>query len=195
MKQFRCVIDYSTYMEEFYEALASVTVPAHQEDSFQSRMLEMQPDDVLRLAIDCLERTIAAGAYDHGIGFIDIANLHKHPEVRRSLYIYQLHSNFEQIYHPVITPTEQYHLDTLEGAMTDALEAYFGGATRTMVRGSDDVILWRVLLGCLLETARSISLAGSELGVSEVALMNYAISDIHPHGQDTHTYILVLDGP
>lgn len=194
MKQFRTVIDYTVPLDEFFEAMTKVIVPEG-EDSFQVRLISMQQIQVIQLAIDCIARTIMAGAQTTGIGFEDIAKLSRHPEVRRSLYPDLLHPQFSQIYLPNITATEQYHMDSLEGAMTDAVTEYFEHTTRTAVRGEDDVILWRVLLSIILETAKCISLTGQDLGISEVALLNYAVTDILPHGQDTNTYILVLTGP
>lgn len=189
-KTIRIAISYFEIMTQFYEDLAFVQIP-NGDDSFQARLVAMEPQAILGMALHAIEGTVA----NTGIGYGDIAALHRHPEVRRMLYPGLLAPSFQLLYTPSISATQQYHLDTLQRVMVDVIDHHFGDTVRTTVRGADDVILWRALMALILETARAISTSGHEKGISEGNLMSYAIENPFPYAHVEYSFILTLQGP
>jgi hypothetical protein len=193
----RVVVDYEPIFAEFYFQTGSLTSPF--EGSFQEAMMSMQPMDLLSMALHGIELTITRGTLNSGIGYKDIANLSRHPEVRQAIYAGDLGPEFISLYRPTITPTEQYHLDTLQAALTDAVVEALGDASRQQMRGEDDVILWRALMATVIETAKAVSYSGHEHGLSEHALMSFSFTETEQYGREVgynqYVYVLHLVGP
>lgn len=187
------VVDFSDPFETYYDHTATMTSP--REGSFQEFLMCMQQDDLVQMALHAIEITISRSTYTTGISYSDIGNLDVHPEARRSLYAGQLGESFNRIYRPQISGTMQYHLDSMEGALTDAIQSKAGEHSRQGVNEQDDVILWRTLYACALITAKTIAEAGRMKGISENALMSYHFADLRSYGEGTNAYVLTLEGP
>jgi hypothetical protein len=205
MKNLRIVVEYEQTFNEFYGHLASVDIPTvpNGGESYQSLLVQIDQAKLIEMSAEVLLHTIQTGAFNatdhqsHGIGYGDIANTARQPEVRATLYT---HGSFEHtendpvFYLPDISPTETYHLRTLFDAMIEVLNGYFGDTMRLPDHGEDDVMLWRILLATSLTTAKAISFAGREHGISEAALMNYSIKNIFPYDDDRNTFLYELEG-
>lgn len=191
--QLTVVIDLTDTIEDFYAGTAGMSSPC--EGSFQEFLMCLQPMDMVEMALHATESTITRGSYTSGVGYGDLAAIDRHPEARRSLYAGAIGESFDQFYKPTISPTEQYHLDCLEGALTDVIQERAGDASRLAVQAMDDVILWRCLYACVLVIAKTISEAGRMKGIPENALVSYHFSDARPYGQNTNAFILTLTGP
>jgi hypothetical protein len=79
--------------------------------------------------------------------------------------------------------------------MADVIQEEFGCAVYNSVRGKEDDILWRTLMGLVLLTAQAVSYSGLDKGISELSLMNYAIHKPQPYGKGDNVFILTLEGP
>jgi hypothetical protein len=197
VKSFRTVIDLSDIFEVFYFGIGALH--SEVEGSFTDILLSLEPEQLITMAIHSIELTITRGSYNSGITYRDIADLTRHPQVRQAIYAGELEDNFSQLYTPPISNTQQYHLDTLESALTEAITETFGNATRTGVKQEDDVILWRTLVSLVVEIAKAVSYGGYERGISEHALMSYSFTEPQRYGQDVaynqYVFILSLNGP
>jgi hypothetical protein len=187
------VIDFTDAIDSFYEGSSGMTSPC--EGSFQEFLMCLQPSDLVEMALHALEATITRGSYSTGVGYHDLAKIDRHPEARRSLYAGSIGESFDQYYKPKISATEQYHLDCLEGALTDAIQERAGDASRQAIKPMDDVILWRCLYACVLVIAKTVAEAGRMKGISENGLVSYHFSEARPYGQNTNAFILTLTGP
>lgn len=191
--QLTVVIDLTEAISNFYDASAGLTSPG--EGSFQEFLMMLQPMDLVEMATHAIEVTITHGSYASGVGYGDLAAIDRHPEARRSLYAGEIGESFDRLYHPVISSTQQYHLDCLEGALTEVIQERAGNATRQDVRAMDDVILWRCLYACVLVIVKTIAEAGRMRGIPENALVSYHFTDVRQYGQSTNAFILTLAGP
>jgi hypothetical protein len=147
------------------------------------------------MSLHAIEMVITRASYSSGISYADIATVDRHPEARKALYSGQLGESFDQFYKPQITGTQQYHIDSLEGALTDAIVEKAGDYVRDGTTAEDDTILWRTLYACVLIIAKTITEAGRSKGISETALMSYHFAEIRPYAEGTNAYVLTLEGP
>lgn len=191
--QLTVVIDFTDAIDSFYAESSSLSSPC--EGSFQEFLMRLQPSDLVDMAMHAIEATISRGSYSTGVGYYDIACIDRHPEARRSLYAGALGESFDRLYNPVVSATQQYHLDCLEGSLTEVIQERAGDASRQAVKPMDDVILWRCLYACVLVIAKTIAEAGRMKGISENGLVSYHFEEVSPYGQNTNAFILTLAGP
>lgn len=198
--EFNVLIDYTDTMSTFYEALASVNPPENVSDSFEDRLLSLSCDDVVQMAIQALGDMVCRGSQvmESGVGYFDVAQLMRQVPVRETLWPY---SAVDLVYRPSPTPTEQYHLDLMEDNVANAIHDLFQGCGRVTTEAMSDVIVWRAVVATLLDTARAIVTAGRILGMTENALMCYAIEQAFPakdhQGRvgNAYIYVISLRGP
>lgn len=194
VKSFNIAIDYTPIFTDFYEALASVDIPEDIPDSFQGRLVAMTPHDLVTVAMEALSGMIAHGSqYTTGVSFCDIADLFRLAVIQGILFPERDVPSYQMT--PVPTPTQQYHVDLLEGQLTAAIEDFFDSSLRSNVHAPDDVLLWRALVAIMIETSRAIKAAGLELNISETGLISYTLEEPKAMSPESYSYVLTLTGP
>lgn len=191
------LVSFAEYFEEFFAATANVTAPEGEVDSFAERLTALSPQEIVEIALYGLAGMISHGsnlAIATGVGYQDIANLHKQTEIRASLYYADLPDGMP-IYRPQRTRTEAYHMDLFEDQLSHAIGEMFEGANRLKMDSQDDVILWRVLTGIVIEASRAIVFCGEENHISDMQLLNYHIDNAKALNHDPYSYVLTLNGP